>query len=493
MHPLSILLFLFTVLPPWLMAQEKNELELGVGVIFTLSNANYQPFWVHSNTFGTIAVDNRSDLAGHIRFKNSHSILNLKNINQSTEEIEKEPVFVEYGLDIFTNHHFSHFFAKEAYIKIGYKNWGIRMGRNAEIIGELNPELSSGSLAVSGNALPLPKLSLSVNQFTDVPWTRSWLKFKGQYSHGWLGDSHIVKNAYLHEKVLYFQGGREKLKIHVGLSHFAQWGGVHPRGPIPSRFKDYLRVITGSPGDPEDPVYHQGPVDIANAVGNHLIVSDIGVKIPINRNTLKIYTQTMFSKGRGDSLNSNTRDELIGLNLFGKDRLLGVDWEREPGGLIQKVLIEGIYTKDQGGPAIFFGRYNYYNNATYTTGWANHGRIIGTPLFINREQAIIYNLDKERVQKDWNIVSNRIIGIHTGISGNLGKTLSHRFLFTHVRHFGNYYNDTLFGSGKGQFYILKELSYEWKEWVKITSSIGVDFGGMSNLIGGKLGVEWRMR
>ena len=49
------------------------------------------------------------------------------------------------------------------------------------------------------------------------------------------------------------------------------------RGKPLARFKDYLRIIAGASGNAADPVYQQGPIDVANAVGNHIIIPDFGL------------------------------------------------------------------------------------------------------------------------------------------------------------------------------------------------------------------------
>src|SRR5690554_508686 len=458
-----------------LFAQFSDSLKVTIGTTATLATNDYQPLWLQSLQFGTI-THHQSDLSTHILLTNVH-VFNKKAQN-GTVDTQLSDFYISYGIDLYNNNHFQQLFTKEAYVKAGYKFWEIRVGQFMEIIGEVDPRLSSGSFAVSGNALPIPKIGLAVTEYTDIPFTKGFLQFKGLFSHGWLGETNYVKGAFLHEKSLYVKGGKKAFSFYGGLSHFANWAGTHPSGQAPSRFKDFLRIVAGASGDTEDPVYHQGPVDIANAVGNHMITSDIGMELKLSKSILKLYIQTIFEKGRGDSSNTNKRDELIALNIFGKDCLVGMSLETKKPAFLKKVLVEGVYTKDQGGPIIFNGRFNYYNNATYATGWEYKDRIIGTPLFVNRRQAAKYNLDPSST-RGWNIVSNRVIGFHAGLTGSINKTIRYKTLFTYVKHYGNYYNDDLFDSTKKQGNLLFEINYRLNSRIFLNSAFALDHGGLS--------------
>ncbi|MDN3688853.1 capsule assembly Wzi family protein [Cyclobacterium jeungdonense] len=467
-----------------------DSLKIETGLSMVVASKDYPPFWIQANQFGTVGSERQLDLIPHLSVENSHYF----RLGKSKIETTEANFHLGYGLDVYANNGFNSVFAKEAFVRLGYQQWELRAGRFAELIGELDPELSSGSFAVSGNALPIPKLTFIVNRFTDVPGTRGFLQFKGQYSHGWLGNSHSVKNAFLHEKVLYLKAGRKPFSFYAGLMHFAQWGGEHQRGPMPGRFKDYLRIIVGASGDPDDPVYQQGAgsVDVANAVGNHMINSDIGLEVRLAKSRLKLYTQTIFSKGRGDSSNLSRRDDLVAFNMFGKDRMVGLSWTTDRKSWVEKVLLEGIYTKEQGGDIIFNGRFNYYNNATYATGWVYQENIIGTPLFISQNQAANYELDPNGIG-GLSVVSNRIVGYHGGIMGSLGKHMRYRTLITFVSHFGNYYNDAYFTPNKKQSYFLLELSHRLNPKISVVTAIALDRGELSNNVGAQLAVEWTVK
>jgi hypothetical protein len=476
-------LFLFSsmLLTPFLSnAQFTDSLKITAGSSVTAAAEGYQPLWMKANRFGTIS-DQKVDLSTHIKLSDHHIM----------GRGETSLFYIKYAVDIYNNNHFKEIFAKEAFLKAGYKNWELRGGRYEEVLGEVDPQLSSGSFGISGNALPIPKIGVAVTKFTNIPFTKGLLQFKGHYVHGWLGKDQYVKNAYLHEKSFYLKLGRDHLNVYGGIIHFAEWGGQHPQGQTPDRFKDYLRIITGGRGNGSDPVYQQGPVDVANAVGNHLIITDFGASFKLLSSTFRLYTQTIFDKGKGDSSNVNKRDKLVLLNALGPDRLIGLSWESSKKPILSKVVLELINTKDQGGNVIYNGRYNYYNNGVYMTGWNYKDRIIGTPLFINKTDIKNYSLDQSGMS-GWNVESNRVSGFHIGLKGNISSKVSYRALGTYLKHYGNYYNDSVFQSGKKQSNFLVEAAYRLNTALFLSFGIAQDFGQLSDNTGAMLKIEYKL-
>ncbi len=470
-------------------AQRTDSLSILIGTTGTYAGKNHLPLWLAANQFGTI-TDQQADVSSHIRLTNTHFLSRRVKPDTLRGNRKSNRLYAAYGADLYNNNHFRSFFVQEGYVKLGYKNWQLRGGRYEEIIGEVDQEVSSGSLAVSRNALPIPRVGIAVVDYTRVPFTNGWLQFKGRYSHGWLGAKQHVKNAFLHEKSFYLRAGRGRLYVYGGLNHFAQWGGQHPAGPAPARFEDYLRVVAGAKGNGADPVFQQGPVDIANAVGNHMIIPDFGVTFNAKGATWKLYTQNIFEKGKGRG--AYERDRLVGLKIFGRDRLAGLSWENTNGGLVQKLVLEAIYTKHQGGPVIFEGRDNYYNNAVYGSGWQYHGQIIGTPLFINRNRGIHHQV-AQTATEGWEIISNRVVGGHVGLKGQFSKKVGYRTLGTYVQHFGNYDNAPDFAPFKGQLQLLQEITCGVSSNLSATAALGYDTGSLSKNLGALLRMEWSLR
>ncbi|NML64106.1 capsule assembly Wzi family protein [Hymenobacter sp. RP-2-7] len=472
-------------------AQFADSLQLAAGVVGTAATKGYQPLWIIANRYGTIS-DQQVDAAVYLRVSNQH-VFAKKQPAETPGQVRKPGFYVGYGAALYNNNHLGSTFLNQGYVQAGYRTWQLRAGRQREYTGEIDQSLSSGSFGISGNALPIPKITLAVTDYTPIPFTHGWVQFKGQFAHGWLGDAEGITNVFLHQKSLYLRVGKERWSFYGGLTHFAQWGGTFPSGRAPSRFSDYLRIVAGASGNDADPVYHQGPIDIDNAVGNHLLIPDFGVTFRKNNSTFRLYTQTIFDKGVGDSANASQRDRLAGLKILWRDRLVGFSWETSRRSLLQKVLVEGIYTKYQGGPVIYQGRDNYYNNGTYIMGWQYQGRIIGTPLFINRAAAENYGFDlNANAISGWNIISNRLIGVHLGAKGNLSERLTYRLLATHVLHYGNYYNTAYFTPAKNQTHLLLELPYRFPHFALAVAAAS-DFGDLSNNAAGMLRCEWFLR
>ncbi len=472
-------------------AQVSDSLHITVGTIVTAATQDYQPLWLVANRYGTI-VDRQADASTFVAFSGEHAFGKKVAPVEADKKTLCRGFYVGYGAAIYNNNHFNSFFLPEGYVRAGYRNWQLRAGRYREVTGEIDPTLSSGSFGISGNALPLPKIELALTDYIDVPFTSGWVQFKGNFVHGWFGNQPPIDGAYLHQKSLYIRVGKKRLRGYGGLTHFAQWGGTFASGTAPSRFKDYLRIILGRGGDDSDPVYHQGPVDIANAVGNHLIIPEFGLSFQNNDATIHLYTQTIFDKGVGDSLNTDQRDKLAGLKILWRDRLVGLSWETSRRTWLQKVLIEGLYTKYQGGPVMYEGRDNYYNNGTYNFGWQYDNRIIGTPLFLNRQNAVTNYKVVPADYPDWAIVSNRIIGVHLGLKGALTSRMTYRVLATYVRHYGNYYNTKYFAPAKAKTQLLAEVPYQFGR-LTATASIASDFGDFGGNTGGMLRLAWQLR
>ena len=473
-------------------AQLTDSLKAVVGITLTAAAREHQPLWITSNRYGAL-TDQQIDGSTYILLRNKHAF-SKRLLPEAGALVHQQPGFcVGYGIALYNNNHFQRTFLPELYAQVSYKVVQLQVGRYQEVTGGVDPTLSSGSFGVSGNALPIPKVGVAVAEYTAVPFTRGWVQFKGQFAHGWLGNTPDIKGTLLHQKFFYLRVGKKRLAAYGGLTHFAQWGGTFSSGQAPSRFKDYLRIIVGASGNASDPVYQQGPIDVANAVGNHLLIPDFGVNFSQNNATWRFYTQTIFDKGIGDSTNTNKRDRLNGLKILSRDRLVGLSWETSKSSLLQKIVMEGIYTKYQGGSIIYNGRDNYYNNGTYTMGWQYQNRIIGTPLFINRELAKGYELPLDlSTNGSWSIVSNRIMGIHLGVKGSLSANLKYRLLATYVKHYGNYYNTTYFTLAKRQSHALLELPYHFPGF-SLTIGIAGDFGDLSNNFAGMVQWEWKLK
>lgn len=443
---------------------QKDTLTYRLGLYTTYASQAYQPLWLTANRYDLIP-DNKGDISLAIA---TQYTLKLKHFS------------LESGASLVGNFVAGRYRAQELYGKIKFKHWQMTGGREMNQVGEVDSLLSSGSLAISGNALPIPKVGIRSNGFVPFPFLhKDWLQFKFSWLHGWMGNSGEIEDAKLHEKSLYLKFGNSKYNFYGGITHFALWGGRLPQGPLPNRFQDYVRVIVGAPQ--KNDLLFSGPQDTLNALGSHLAVLDFGFNFTALHQHWQLYTQSIFDRGANPEIYG--RDAIDGFLIFSKDRLTGIQWENvKKNSWLQSILLEYLYTKHQGGPIIYEGRFNYYNNATYIGGWTYHDRIIGTPLFINQEQAIHY-LEGENKLSGWNVISNRIQGIHVGLSGSFTTQLRYKALVTYTNHYGNYYNDELFIPSKRQVNTLLELDWKMSPYLMLTGAYGLDKGNLSNTHG----------
>jgi len=143
---------------------------------------------------------------------------------------------------------------------------------------------------------------------------------------------------------------------------------------------------------------------------------------------------------------------------------------------------------------LYVGQDNYYNNATYKTGWVYQERIIGTPLFITRNDALKFHQDLDTTQiSEWNITSNRVNGWHLGFKGSVNNHLGYRMLTTYVQHYGNYNNTNVFEPFKKQLHLLLEGSCHVNKRVNIIAGLAQDTGDLSDNTGGSLRIEWLLK
>lgn len=473
-----------------------DSLQITAGSSIISASEDYPAFWLQANRFGTVSPDRRSDLIAHLSMENSHHFSLTKKNDTMSPAANADSFYFRYGMDVYVNNGFSSVFAGEAFARAGYRQWEVRIGRFREIIGEVDQELSSGSLGVSGNALPIPKVGAAVNEFTEIPYTKGWLQFKGLISHGWMGKNRYMRDAFLHEKTLYMRLGKGKFKLFGGVQHYAVWGGIRDDFPKLDRdwggFMDVLLVKEADDGSLLGGQVRAGTVPEGtyvmrpNKAGDHRGVIEGGFEWEGENIMVKGYHQTPFDMG-------------IGISIKNIDKLAGLSIVNKNSGFLRKGLLEFIHTR-QMTDWVPHHRESYYNNGVYKTGWEYENFIIGTPLFTNRIRASHYfpeiepydwNAPNESIQGNDNIINNRIIGGHFGFILAPTSRITSKTILTIVRNYGP---KRPFPPHKDQFYSLQQITYQSPvSGLRINATIAVDHGEMTKNIGGMLGIEWQIR
>jgi len=471
---IAVLLFIATFIavaspaqvrtPPFL-----DSARFNVGTTVTVASQDYQPLWLVSQRWGGIS-DQQFDASTHVAFHNKHMLSKPRTLRNYIRKTKRKPASsISYGLVLRNNQLLQQTFIQEGYAKVQVGNWRLAAGRYREVVGEVNPELSSGSWGISGNAVPIPQVSVGLSEYTDVPFFNPGrVQVKGQVSVGWLGSDSLVSNAMYQQRSAYLKIGQDSrlrsrraisYSLYGGLNHFAIWGGERSDGgELPGDWPDLLRPIVP---------------------GNNLGFFDYGATLHIQELKIRAYTQSPF-----ESRNS--------LNPFRiKNRIVGFEVEdNRRGSLFPTITLELINTtwRDPDLESSTSVDYNFYNDERYPNGWSYQGRILGTPLFFNQERAIHYLGEDYDTDPDhnWNITNNRLNGIHLGVKGTLpNEAFSYRTLATLTINYGSYYGS----SGETQLYSVQEFGYQSGTW-RMFGAVAVDFGELTTNIGASVGVEY---
>ncbi|MBC8344739.1 MAG: hypothetical protein H8E56_00605 [Candidatus Marinimicrobia bacterium] len=364
------------------------------------------PFWVKMNRWGTPTAYKKNTF-------NSVNISLLRDLSQTTQFI----VGIE-GAGLGQRNHFVN---SELYIQVSHKWLTLLGGRRKNTLGENDLPLSLGSMVVGSNALPIPRVSLSIPEYLLFKIGKIPLKIKGGFSHGWMDKGMYLEAPNLHEKWLYLSYEKDNYSGHLGLVHEAIWGGsTHTFGPQPTSFEDYLRVFFLLSGSGSSTSKEQ-----TNALGNHLGMWDLGFKIKKDNYNYHLYLQHPFEDQSGARWLLNYPDGLWGMSIHSKNKKAGVT----------DFLLELLYTMHQSGSEEVsdstYGWDDYYNNYLYRGGWVYKGNVIGNPMLTLGQNEI----------RDWtHIVNNRIIAFHSGIEGNILTYFQYMVLLTYSKNYGNYHD-----------------------------------------------------
>lgn len=463
----------------------RSSIELGT----YLSTSGQNPFWLRSNQYGIVPLESQ-----FITLRGS----TYKEFDSTKTKNNKISKFgYGYGASTAINvGKVNQIYLPEAYIKIRFGAFEFYGGRRKEIVGLVDTTLTSGSYIWSGNALPLPKLQLSIPNYTSIIG-KGLISIKGSYSHGWFGTQGNTKNFFLHQKTLYGRIGKPnwKVKFYGGFNHQVQWGGRPLKPYIESQtgklittygndFETYLDVISGISLNTKGGTDIPGvPINDAwNRTGNHLGSIDIGTEINFNKFDLLVYRQSIYDDGSLYYLN-NISDGLLGISIKRKNivnGLIGFNFEY-------------LNTTNQGGnggsdntiPELR-GMDNYFNNGLYA--WAYQGNTIGTP-FISSIDALNSNLYRNYEFLLLNLPTNFMI--NNRVQGITFST-NHKYLKFQFNSKISYFNNRgIYGNeiNVKQLSILENIQFPFKEYF-IDLSISYDSNGLfkSNL-GSKFSIK----
>lgn len=387
-----------------------------------LSSDQATPFWLQSNRHGIYSPSGNQFLfraGSHHHFEVTESLRIRAGADLIARPGSVSTLYFNQG-----------YLAAEAF---GFELLAGRFHNSSPIH---DPVLSSGSLGISRNAIPVPQVRFGLTGWTPLPFTRGFVEAQGHIAHGWLGSRRYINDVLLHEKVLALRfGGERSFRPYAGIAHYATWGGTDPRGrELPVRWSDFFNVLLARAGDEQTP----GP-DQSYVLGDHLGALQAGFFWTAGDTEVVVYRQFPFEL-KANLMLKSYMDALTGLSVTLPDRVPFLD----------RILYEYIYTKYQAGPrerrddrepddrGDFRYNENYYNHYFYRSGWTYHMRSLGTPLFtLNEDNLGIFN--------------NRVVGHHLGLISSAGSvTFTGKATFT--RNFGKMCDNRVPDLGEGDLF-----------------------------------------
>jgi hypothetical protein len=509
---------------------QNDSIAYHTDLYFLTANQSFQPHWQVSNKYGIFDRNRQTELVGLFGLAYQYKIGDRFKIETQGEFNVKSDISTSYFQQLYLNVHY------------GFLQ--LKIGKEAYTIAQYSDALSSGSLFVSNNARPIPKLGIGFYDFTPVPWIGRYVEFKGAMNFAKLDDDRSMYNGtdnpWYHEKFFYVRSSFLPVNLYAGLNHSALFGGTRPNGSeIPV---DFLATFFGKGSE------KVGGGEATNVAGAHFGLYDAGLDWNIQNTSFKFYYQIPFADGSGMYFNKNG-DKLIGLlmDFPGKRLINSIVYEytnqtNQSGHGIPDIVVDGEWTDflkvedvDQymldhfDTVTVGFtnhqlksyveekfnygyrvgGRDDYYNNGLYPMGQSYHQYSIGPSLVLSKRDMKGINPGFDG-QYDYFFVSNRIKAHHLAFMGYFSKDISYRTKLTYTNNFGSYagankgrfnwgskedleyYNSYYFKDGLKQAYTYFELNYTpFKDkGAKITSSIAYDFGEMYHNFGVLFGFHY---
>ncbi|KAA0991297.1 capsule assembly Wzi family protein [Dyadobacter aurulentus] len=395
---------------------QDSTFHYALGVSAAASSSSV-PFWLHANRNGSVPTQ-KSFALFEARF---HRVYNPNN-----------PRFFQWsgGAELIGNagKKTTAFFS-DLFIAGKAGPVELSVGQRSQATGLADTLLTSGSFAMSNNYRPYPKIEISTVRFVSILPLNDIFSFKFSYSDGLFGPADVhygnvsrISESYFHQKSLYLKLGRNRhrLNLFAGFNHQVMWGGEDKifSGGL-ERKQAYNYIVFGKPW-------------ASSRVGNHFGTIDVAADWKGDQWGFFLYRQSVYEDGSLSNL-SNLAD---GLNGFRIKRNQTSDMSQTF--RINTVLIEFLYTKNQGGN-IFdfnsgtFGRDNYFNHYVYNKGWSYRGRSLGTPLIAPQ------HLVRDDLRSFYTLFTpnNRLYAYHLGLAASYGKT-DFTFRGSHSFNFGSY-------------------------------------------------------
>lgn len=308
--------------------------------------------------------------------------------------------------------------------------------------GAQNPMLSTGGLLFSGNAQPLPRVSIGIDNYLPFPGLFGYVEVKGGLTHGWFVDDSRLDTTIatlgtlLHYKFAGLRlGGKLPINISYEIHHVAQWGGTSPKyGKFATNWETYKHIFMAKNGGSTSS-------DQLNAEGNHIGFQQLALTAKWSRWIITAYWQTLFEDKSANFIGCNNQE----------DGLWGITLHQTQWPFIHSVTYEFLNTTRQDGPwhdrdgQVYGGRSGYYNNSSYRQGWTHFGYTIGNP-FMSPD-------------------NNRVRTHFAGLAGDI-YGYEYRMMAAYTRNWGTYQQPLMSQNTALMIEVKKHVEQAW----------GLDFG-----------------
>lgn len=446
---------------------QKREITYEAQLISQFSDKGTMPFWLVSNKYGIIPNENSG-------------VINLR--IYSDPHVNKQGLKFNYGTSIVGSQGGeSEFFIDELYVSSIWNGLSIDLGMQHRDIKFDGLSATNGDLLYSGNARMYPELKFRLREFLPVPFTNKWLWVKGSFGNGIMYDDRYVNHTNVHHKNAFLRIGKQDgLSFTVGLDHYAQWGGTSPKWGDLGGFDSFVDAVLVRGGKVLiDENGNESITESYNKSGNHIGQNSFEFSYSTPKIKSVLSFKNIYEDKSGDFKHINKV----------KDWNVSFFMKFKKAKLISSFIYEYYYTKDQGGYSIrpnhpiepVIGFDGYFSNSVFQSGWTNHQRIIGLPLFTTSINDGVAG----------GISNNAIVAHHFGVTGFIGK-LKYKTLLTFSENYGrallvndgegnqeeNYSKSYSYPEGLSQQSYLLELIFpKWKKFPFVVStSIAVDQG-----------------
>ena len=460
---------------------KKTRIESQLG--FIASSSRTTPFLLRSNQYGLVPLESQVGfVSGSVRLEYDSLFTQTKKL---------KPFGFGYGFTPHINFGVKNqIFIPEAYAKFRFKSFEFYAGRRREIQGLVDTIGTIGSYIWSGNALPLPKVEISIPNYTPI-FGNVLVSIKGNFAHGWFGKGDSVQNVLLHQKSLYVKIGKPNWKIRMigGFNHQVLWGG-RPTKPFYDNiskqvisnfgndFPTYLNAVSGvslsKSGKGWDNQTGVAGNEAGNRSGNHLGSIDIGMELRLKDGRLLLYRQSIFDDGSLFYLN-NISDGLFGISFV------------QSKSIIKNITFEYLNTTNQGGGYFFDqapelrGMDNYFNNSIYRDGWTYKNQTIGNSLIVPSSNLSVKN---NSIENPNYLINNRVSALNLNMFYSFKGFVANSQIIS-SRNLGNY--DYVID--KSQMHVKQNIAYFYKS-LYYHISIASDFGELwTRVTGLNIGVK----